>query len=201
RCTVQQPHRDIPQPNLGPVSPIRSRSTHRRGMSSGALTLRSSPFTFSFTAALLFLDDQHARSLLTRLVAARDGQEHDRVVSPPEAEGVDEGAAPRTAARRVIGGNTVPAAMGEGHAGAARDRLEADLDLGGLAGGEAPVAPLEDQARARLPGADEADLEALAVGVGFDEAALDERQAPALVGAQPGARAAAPPGGRPGGGD
>src|SRR5918992_1786939 len=50
RCTVQAPHWAMPQPNLVPVRPRRSRNTQRRGMSDGAFTSRSTPFTVSFMA-------------------------------------------------------------------------------------------------------------------------------------------------------
>ena len=49
-CTVQAPHWAMPQPNLVPVRPSRSRSTQSRGMSAGAFTSRSAPLTVSFMA-------------------------------------------------------------------------------------------------------------------------------------------------------
>src|SRR5262249_34581968 len=55
-CTVQAPHRDIPQPYFVPVRPRRSRRTHRRGMSSGAVTSWSRPFTLRRTRGLLLLN-------------------------------------------------------------------------------------------------------------------------------------------------
>src|SRR5207249_463319 len=48
RCTVQAPHCAMPQPNLVPVSPRTSRSTQSSGMSSGAATSWSFPFTLIF---------------------------------------------------------------------------------------------------------------------------------------------------------
>ena len=42
-CTVQAPQSAMPQPYLVPVRPSLSRSTHRRGMSSGASTWMGSP--------------------------------------------------------------------------------------------------------------------------------------------------------------
>src|ERR1700689_3883695 len=46
RCTVQAPHCAMPQPNLVPVIPSRSRSTHSNGTSGGASTVFDSPFIF-----------------------------------------------------------------------------------------------------------------------------------------------------------
>src|SRR5437879_11901381 len=43
RCTVQAPHRAIPQPNFVPVRPTTSRSAHRIGMSGGTSTAWSLP--------------------------------------------------------------------------------------------------------------------------------------------------------------
>src|SRR5579864_9769293 len=47
RCTVQAPHRALPQPYFVPVSPSLSRSTHSSGMSPSTSTERSLPLTFS----------------------------------------------------------------------------------------------------------------------------------------------------------
>src|SRR5258708_8513040 len=46
RCTVQAPHCAMPQPNLVPVIPSRSRSAHSNGTSAGASTVFDSPFIF-----------------------------------------------------------------------------------------------------------------------------------------------------------
>src|SRR5215470_9453508 len=46
--TVQAPHSDSPQPYFVPTRPMMSRSTQRSGISSGASTERSLPFTLSF---------------------------------------------------------------------------------------------------------------------------------------------------------
>src|SRR5258708_4620373 len=48
RWTVHAPHWAIPHPNFTPEYPRRSRSTHNRGISSGASTSRRAPFTSSF---------------------------------------------------------------------------------------------------------------------------------------------------------
>ena len=45
--TVQAPHAAMPQPNLVPVNPSVSRSTHSRGVSSSTSAVRDSPFTSS----------------------------------------------------------------------------------------------------------------------------------------------------------
>src|SRR2546429_7788905 len=43
RCTVHAPHSAMPQPNLVPVKPTTSRSTHRIGISAGTSTVWSLP--------------------------------------------------------------------------------------------------------------------------------------------------------------
>src|SRR2546428_1454538 len=48
RCTVHAPHCAMPQPNLVPVNPTRSRNTQSRGMSGGASTSCSAPLMVSF---------------------------------------------------------------------------------------------------------------------------------------------------------
>src|SRR5689334_2098050 len=45
KCTVHAPHAAMPQPNLLPVSPRVSRSTHRSGISGSTSTLATRPFT------------------------------------------------------------------------------------------------------------------------------------------------------------
>src|ERR1700704_81897 len=49
RCTVHAPHWAIPQPNLVPVRWSESRSTHKRGVSGAASTLRGLPLTMKET--------------------------------------------------------------------------------------------------------------------------------------------------------
>src|ERR1700716_3811582 len=44
-CTVQAPHNPSPQPNLVPVMPSTSRSTHSRGVSPSTSTLCGVPLT------------------------------------------------------------------------------------------------------------------------------------------------------------
>src|SRR5271154_488539 len=50
RCTVQQPHRAIPQPYFVPCRPRTSRTTHSRGVPSGTSTVAGLPFTVSLYA-------------------------------------------------------------------------------------------------------------------------------------------------------
>jgi hypothetical protein len=47
RCTVQAPHSAMPQPNLVPVRPITSRSTHSNGISGGTSTVWTLPLILS----------------------------------------------------------------------------------------------------------------------------------------------------------
>jgi hypothetical protein len=51
RCTVHAPHSATPQANLVPVSPTTSRSTHKRGMSSGTSSSCSRPLITNFGIA------------------------------------------------------------------------------------------------------------------------------------------------------
>jgi hypothetical protein len=44
-CTVQAPHKAMPQPNLVPVMPSASRNTHNSGMFGGTSTDCGFPFT------------------------------------------------------------------------------------------------------------------------------------------------------------
>src|SRR5712691_553358 len=52
-CTVQAPHRAIPQPNFVPVKPTRSRKTQSSGMSGEPFTSRATPLMVSFMDAIL----------------------------------------------------------------------------------------------------------------------------------------------------
>src|SRR5437660_10992635 len=49
-CTVQAPHSAMPQPNLVPVMPSTSRSTHSSGVSPSISTLWLVPFTLIVSA-------------------------------------------------------------------------------------------------------------------------------------------------------
>src|ERR1700687_6069639 len=51
RCTVHAPHKAMPQPNLVPVRPSVSRSTHSNGMSGSTSTSVSLPLTLSLIIA------------------------------------------------------------------------------------------------------------------------------------------------------
>src|SRR6202035_5846754 len=46
-CTVQAPHRPIPQPNFAPVSSRRSRRYHRTGIAGSPSNCLTDPFTVS----------------------------------------------------------------------------------------------------------------------------------------------------------
>src|SRR5262245_37647225 len=49
-CTIQAPHRPVPQPNLVPVSLRSSRITHNNGVVGGALLDAALPFTVKLMA-------------------------------------------------------------------------------------------------------------------------------------------------------
>src|SRR5215472_3454471 len=49
-CTVQAPHSAMPQPNLVPVIPSTSRSTHKSGVSPSTSTVRSTPLILMVVA-------------------------------------------------------------------------------------------------------------------------------------------------------
>src|SRR5512132_4031120 len=49
-CTMQAPHRPVPQPNLVPVSLRPSRSTHSNGVAGGASVDAAVPFTMKSVA-------------------------------------------------------------------------------------------------------------------------------------------------------
>src|SRR5580698_2839432 len=69
----------------------------------------------------------------------------------------------------MAGWHGVPAAVLDRDPGLVADRLEADLDLGVLAGLERGLTPAEHQPVRRRPGADLTDLEHLAAGQGGRE--------------------------------
>src|SRR5215468_934118 len=49
-CTMQAPHRPVPQPNLVPVSLRPSRITHNNGVCGGASVVAAWPFTVKLVA-------------------------------------------------------------------------------------------------------------------------------------------------------
>ena len=55
-CTMQAPHRPVPQPNLVPVSLSPSRITHSKGVAGGASVDAALPFTVKLVA-IAFLPD------------------------------------------------------------------------------------------------------------------------------------------------
>src|SRR5215211_4608562 len=56
-CTMQAPHRPVPQPNLVPVSLRSSRITHNNGVVGGALLDAALPFTVKLMAMVALLPD------------------------------------------------------------------------------------------------------------------------------------------------
>src|SRR6516165_736259 len=54
-CTVQAPHWAMPQPYLVPVNPMRSRSTHKSGVSGSASTVCACPLTVRRAIRVLLL--------------------------------------------------------------------------------------------------------------------------------------------------
>src|SRR5262249_42281381 len=63
RCTVQAPHSAMPQPNLVPVMPSTSRSTHSNGVSPSTSTLCAVPLTLMLKAmAFSFLQQRSSQS-------------------------------------------------------------------------------------------------------------------------------------------
>src|SRR5450755_1400959 len=50
-CTVQAPHRAMPQPNLVPVMPSVSRKAHNKGICGTTSTVCDFPFRVNLTAA------------------------------------------------------------------------------------------------------------------------------------------------------
>src|SRR5262249_61545406 len=55
-CTMQAPHRPVPQPNLVPVSLRSSRITHNNGVVGGASVDAALPFTVKLMAMVFLLD-------------------------------------------------------------------------------------------------------------------------------------------------
>src|SRR5215211_2769756 len=62
-CTMQAPHRPVPQPNLVPVSLRSSRITHNSGVAGGAPVDAALPFTVKFVAIASSLRPRRARPL------------------------------------------------------------------------------------------------------------------------------------------
>src|SRR5437660_10464661 len=61
-CTMQAPHRPVPQPNLVPVSLSPSRITHNKGVAGGASVAAGLPFTVKLTAMISSLQADRLRS-------------------------------------------------------------------------------------------------------------------------------------------
>src|ERR1700730_2919714 len=99
RCTVHAPHNAMPQPNLVPVRPSVSRSTHSNGMSGSTSTSVSLPLTLSLIIAPPAPENPaHERALeLARAHRARHryytaGRERCASLPPLPGEGSCEGA-------------------------------------------------------------------------------------------------------------
>src|SRR5262249_32811553 len=59
-CTMQAPHKPVPQPNLVPVSLRSSRITHSSGVAGGAAVEAALPFTVKLVAMLVLPDERIA---------------------------------------------------------------------------------------------------------------------------------------------
>src|SRR5215475_833869 len=59
-CTMQAPHRPVPQPNLVPVSLKSSRITHNNGVVGGASVDAALPFTVKLMAMVFLLEISRA---------------------------------------------------------------------------------------------------------------------------------------------
>ena len=64
RCTVQQPHSAMPQPNLVPVMPSESRKTHSSGICGETSTVWGFPFRVKVTAIVGLLGARSFVSLV-----------------------------------------------------------------------------------------------------------------------------------------
>src|SRR6266851_267236 len=64
-CTVQAPHRAIPQPNFVPVKPTRSRKTQSSGMFGEPFTSRATPLMVNFMDAILGREQANAAPRLS----------------------------------------------------------------------------------------------------------------------------------------
>src|SRR2546421_661280 len=100
-CTVHAPHCAIPHPNLVPVRPNTSRSTHSSGMSAGTSTVRDSPLTCKVVMGgpwLLDLGELSGRGLQGALL----GSQAPQLQAGPDQED-DEGRADRRLQPRGVG--------------------------------------------------------------------------------------------------
>src|SRR5262249_56269854 len=108
-CTMQAPHKPVPQPNLVPVSLRSSRITHSSGVAGGAAVEAALPFTVKLVAMLVLPDERIASSeycyaffrysLLTIRFFSRQRRLHphgvERQVANALAGGVGKGVAHR----------------------------------------------------------------------------------------------------------
>src|SRR5437667_10377408 len=77
-CTMQAPHRPVPQPNLVPVSFNPSRITHNNGVAGGASVDTARPFTVKLVAILSSLSPRELRAAANafRSEPSRRSEEH-----------------------------------------------------------------------------------------------------------------------------
>src|SRR5437879_7730481 len=68
KCTVHAPQAAMPQPNLVPVRPTTSRSTHSTGISAGTSTVTSRPLMFSVAIKSAPCDHDRQRHRTTLLL-------------------------------------------------------------------------------------------------------------------------------------
>jgi hypothetical protein len=102
-----------------------------------------------------------------RAIGVRSQGPEERL--PPFRVAPEEDALGEPVPGHVLRRHRVPAEMLDGHARALPHRLEAHVHVGLLAGGEAGLAPREDEQRGRLPDPDPPDLEGLAALEGLGQ--------------------------------
>src|SRR5512138_345862 len=85
-CTMQAPHKPVPQPNLVPVSLRSSRITHNNGVAAGASVVAGLPFTMNFVAIASSLCPHGAKAVAGRIdhpAAVRELQWAGDDAAPP----------------------------------------------------------------------------------------------------------------------
>src|SRR5882672_2095043 len=95
RCTVHAPHWAMPQPNLVPVRRSESRSTHSRGVSGAASTLRVLPLTMKETIEISLLERDERFLLAEHLSAAVGGSPSARCRADEKSWGRGKSGCPR----------------------------------------------------------------------------------------------------------
>src|SRR5215472_12214975 len=79
-CTMQAPHRPVPQPNLVPVSFSPSRITHNNGVAGGASVDAALPFTVKVVVIFFSLQNRRGRA-----VGVTNDRKVERLSSMPAA--------------------------------------------------------------------------------------------------------------------